>query len=65
MTAIVCSRVYRRALSMETAARFASSSAKDRSSSVNGGESSVRQKFATPSTTPRARSGTTASERMP
>lgn len=57
--------MYRRALSMQTAARAVSSSARARSSSSNGSGFSERQKLATPSTTPRAESGALIREWMP
>ncbi len=62
---MLCSRVYRRALSMETAARATSSSARASSSASNGCGFSARQKFATPSTRLPVLSGTVISEWMP
>ncbi|CAM5467914.1 hypothetical protein SHIRM173S_04806 [Streptomyces hirsutus] len=62
---MLCSRVYRRALSMDTAARATSSSARASSSSSNGSGLLARQKLTTPSTREPARSGTVINEWMP
>ncbi len=62
---MLCSRVYRRALSMDTAARVTSSSARASSSSSKGSGFCERQKFATPRTRLPARSGTVIREWMP
>lgn len=62
---MLCSRVYRRALSMETAARATSSSPSASSSSSNGSGLTERQKLTTPSTRVPARSGTVISEWTP
>ncbi len=62
---MACSRVKRRALSMATAARAASSSANARSSSSKHPVDCERQKLTMPRTTPRARNGTETREWMP
>lgn len=60
-----CSRVNRRALSMEIAARATSSSASTTSSGSNGSGRSERQKLTTPRIRDPARTGTVISEWMP